>query len=73
MLPETITQLAISHGSSEKCDILLLSRPDYTIFDEIRNTKDFELFADLRLSGVGMVGVLHATKAVDAIQRFSEE
>ncbi len=71
VLPENITQLAISHGSSEEVhDVLLLSRPDYTIFDEIRNTKDFELFADLRLSGVGMVGVLHATKAVDAIQRF---
>ena len=71
VLPETITQHEISHGSSEEVhDILLLSRPDYTIFYEIRNTKDFELFADLRLSGVGMVGVLHATKAVDAIQRF---
>ena len=51
-------------------DILLLSRPDYTIFDEMRNTEDFRLFADLRLSGVGMLGVMHATKSIDAIQRF---
>jgi ATPase len=70
-LPEAITQLAISHGSSKEVhDVLLLSRPDYTIFDEMRNTEDFRLFADLRLSGVGMVGVLHATNPIDAIQRF---
>ena len=66
-----ITQYAISHGSLEEIhDILLLSRPDYTIFDEIRNTRDFRLFADMRLTGIGMVGVVHATQPIDAIQRF---
>jgi ATPase len=70
-LPDSITQYAISHGSPQEIhDILLLSRPDYTIFDEMRNTDDFRLFADMRLSGVGMVGVVHATNAIDAIQRF---
>ncbi len=71
VLPDEITQFAISHGSSEEIhDILLLSRPDYTIYDEMRNTNDFLLFSDLRLSGVGMIGVIHATQAIDAIQRF---
>ncbi|RJQ17136.1 PIN domain-containing protein [Candidatus Woesearchaeota archaeon] len=71
VLPEEITQYAISHGSNEEIhDILLLSRPDYTLFDEMRNTSDFKLFSDLRLSGVGMVGVVHATNPIDAIQRF---
>ncbi len=71
ILPDSITQLAISRGSPEEIhDILLLSRPDYTIFDEMRNTPDFQLFADLRLSGVGMVGVVHGTGPIDAIQRF---
>ncbi len=71
ILPETITQFAISHGTPEEIhDILLLSRPDYTIFDEMRNTDDFMLFSDLRLSGVGMIGIVHATTPVDAIQRF---
>ncbi len=70
-LGDEITQYSMSHGSSQEIhDILLLSRPDYTIFDEMRNTEDFRLFADLRLSGVGMVGVIHATKPIDAIQRF---
>lgn len=70
-LPENITQYAISHGTPEEIhDILLLCRPDYTIFDEMRNTPDFKLFADLRLAGVGMVGVIHATAPIDAIQRF---
>jgi len=71
ILPDNITQYAISHGSSQEIhDILLLSRPDYTFFDEMRNTDDFKLFADLRLAGVGMVGVVHATNPIDAIQRF---
>ncbi len=71
ILADDITQYAISHGSAEEIhDILLLSRPDYTIFDEMRNTDDFSLFADMRLSGVGMIGVMHATKTIDAIQRF---
>jgi len=71
ILPERITQYSISYGSAQEIhDILLLSRPDYTIFDEMRNTDDFKLFADLRLAGVGMVGVVHATSPVDAIQRF---
>ena len=36
----------------------------------MRNTDDFKLFADLRLAGVGMIGVVHATNPIDAIQRF---
>jgi len=71
VLPDNITQYAISHGSAQEIhDVLLLSRPDYTIFDEMRNTSDFQLFADLRLSGIGLAGVVHATNPIDAIQRF---
>lgn len=71
ILSERITQYAISYGDAQEIhDILLLSRPDYTIFDEMRNTDDFKMFADLRLAGVGMIGVVHATSPVDAIQRF---
>jgi len=71
VVPDTVTQLALSRGSPEEIhDILLLSRPDYSLFDEMRNPKDFELFADLRLAGVGMVGVVHGTCPMDAIQRF---
>ncbi|KYK26295.1 hypothetical protein AYK26_05295 [Euryarchaeota archaeon SM23-78] len=70
-LSDEVTQYSMNYGSSQEIhDILLLSRPDYTIFDEMRNTEDFRLFSDLRLSGVGMVGVIHATKPIDAIQRF---
>jgi ATPase len=71
VLPESVTQYAISHGSAQEIhDILLLSRPDYTIFDEMRNTGDFHLFSDLRLAGIGLAGVVHATNPIDAIQRF---
>jgi ATPase len=48
----------------------LLVRPDYTIFDEVRRREDFTTFSDLRLTGVGMVGVIHANSPLDAIQRF---
>ncbi len=71
ILPDTVTQYAISHGSPQEIhDILLLSRPDYSVFDEMRNTADFALFADLRLAGIGLAGVVHATNPIDAIQRF---
>ncbi len=71
ILPDSITQYAISHGDAQEIhDILLLSRPDYTVFDEMRNTNDFKLYADLRLSGIGLAGVVHATSPIDAIQRF---
>ena len=71
VLSDEVTQYAISHGTYQEIhDILLLSRPDYTLFDEMRNTEDFELFADLRLAGVGMLGIVHATNPIDAIQRF---
>ncbi|MBL7160878.1 MAG: Flp pilus assembly complex ATPase component TadA [Candidatus Aenigmarchaeota archaeon] len=66
-----ITQYAPLNGDWAKtADMLLLVRPDYTIFDEIRKTHDFKVFGDMRLSGVGMIGVMHATDAVSAIQRF---
>jgi len=66
-----ITQYGPLEGDFEKtADILLLVRPDYSVYDEIRKTKDFGVFADMRLAGVGMVGVVHASNAVDAIQRF---
>ncbi|MHA1913648.1 MAG: ATPase, T2SS/T4P/T4SS family [Promethearchaeota archaeon] len=66
-----ITQYTKLEGSLENsADILLLVRPDFTIFDEVRTTKDFEVYADFRLSGVGMVGVVHSSSAIDAIQRF---
>jgi len=70
-LPPEITQYSKNIGTSDEIhDILLLSRPDYTIFDEMRNTPDFKLYTDMRLAGVGMVGVVHATTPIDAIQRF---
>lgn len=71
ILEDMITQYTALEGSMEKTgDILLLVRPDYTIFDEMRTTDDFKVFTDLRLAGVGMVGVVHATRAIDAVQRF---
>jgi len=70
-VPDQVTQYGPLEGSFEKAvDILLLVRPDYTIFDEVRRAHDFEVFADMRLAGVGMVGVVHASSPLDAIQRF---
>ena len=66
-----ITQYTKLDGSFENsADVLLLVRPDYTIFDEVRRREDFRIFSDLRLTGVGMVGVVHANTPLDAIQRF---
>ena len=71
-LPDEITQYAPLEGSMENtADVLLLVRPDYTIYDELRKNSDFNIFADMRLAGVGMIGVVHATRPIDAIQRIS--
>jgi len=68
---DNVTQYTELGGSMEKtADSLLMVRPDYTIYDEVRKTDDFEVFADMRLAGVGMVGVVHATRAIDALQRL---
>jgi ATPase len=70
-VPDEVTQYGPLEGSFEKAvDILLLVRPDYTIFDEVRRAQDFAVFSDMRLAGVGMVGVVHASSPLDAIQRF---
>ncbi len=66
-----VTQYSkLDESFDNSADILLLVRPDYTIFDEVRRREDFVTFADLRLTGVGMVGVVHANSPLDAIQRF---
>jgi len=68
---EEITQYGPLNGDFAKtADLLLLVRPDYTIFDEIRQPEHFRIFAEMRLAGVGMVGVVHSSEAIDAIQRF---
>ena len=66
-----ITQYTALEGDMQKtADVLLLVRPDYVIYDEVRTSEDMKVFADMRLAGVGMVGVIHSTHAMDAVQRF---
>jgi len=70
-VPDHITQYTSLEGSMEgTADVLLLVRPDYVIFDELRKTEHFRIFADMRLAGMGMIGVVHAMEIQDAIQRF---
>lgn len=72
-VPDQITQYTMLDGSmSNTADVLLLVRPDFVIFDELRKNEDFSVFADMRLAGLGMVGVIHANSVQDAIQRFSD-
>ncbi len=66
-----ITQYKDLEDSMENTgDFLLLARPDYTVFDEVRKTSDFEVYSDMRMAGVGMIGIVHASQAVDAVQRL---
>ncbi|MFX0117438.1 MAG: ATPase, T2SS/T4P/T4SS family [Candidatus Hodarchaeota archaeon] len=65
-----ITQYTALGSMTQTADILLLVRPDFVIYDELRTTDDFRVFADMRLAGVGLVGVVHSTSAIDSIQRF---
>lgn len=68
--PEVAHYGPLDGDFKHSAEVLLLARPDYTIFDEIRKTEDFHVFTDLRLAGVGMVGICHASSPIDAIQRF---
>jgi ATPase len=68
--PEVTQYTALGGEMAKTADSLLMVRPDYTIYDEVRKTDDFEVFADMRLAGVGMVGVVHATRGIDALQRL---
>lgn len=66
-----ITQYTGLGGDMERTgDLILLVRPDYTVFDEMRSTDDFGVFSDMRLAGVGMIGVVHASRGIDAVQRL---
>lgn len=70
-LPNVVSQYSKHYASSRDLhDILLLSRPDYTVFDEMRDDDDFVVYVDLRLAGIGMIGVVHATSSIDAVQRL---
>ncbi|MFD1644208.1 PINc/VapC family ATPase [Haloarchaeobius litoreus] len=68
--PEITQYTELDGEMANTADALLMVRPDYTIYDEVRKTNDFEVFADMRLAGVGMIGVVHATRAIDALQRL---
>ncbi|MDD4299518.1 MAG: PINc/VapC family ATPase [Methanomicrobium sp.] len=71
LVPDHITQYTALEGSMENtAEVMLLMRPDFVIFDELRKKTDFSVFADMRLAGIGMVGVVHANDAHDAMQRF---
>ena len=71
LLSPPITQYSKNFAGSEEIhDILFLVRPDYILFDEMRDTPDFKLYTDLRLGGSNMLGVLHAATSIDTIHRF---
>lgn len=70
-LNDNITQYSKNFTNSEEIhDILFLSRPDYIVFDEMRDTPDFQLYIDIRLAGSNVLGVLHSATPIDAVQRF---
>jgi ATPase len=49
-VPDEVVQYSKNLGNRDDIhNVLLLTRPDYTFFDEMRVTEDFRLYADLRL------------------------
>ena len=68
--PDITQYTALDDSMENTGDFLLLVRPDFTVFDEVRRTSDFEVFSDMRMAGVGMIGIVHASEAVDAVQRL---
>ena len=71
VLPPDVTQYAPLDGSWEKtAELLLMVRPDFVVFDEMRTTEDMRVYADMRLAGVGLIGVVHSNSAIAAVQRL---
>lgn len=71
IVSDEITQYSKNLATDQELhDILLLSRPDNVIFDEMRDTPDFFLYKDLRLAGIGLVGVAHSSEPIDLINRL---
>ncbi|MDN7011540.1 ATPase [Methanoculleus sp. FWC-SCC3] len=72
-VPDHITQYTALEGSmANTAEALLLVRPDYVIFDELRKNEDFNVYADMRLAGMGMVGVVHGMEVHDCLRRFCD-
>ncbi len=70
-VPREITQYgALDRDMQWTGEIILLVRPDHVVYDEVRTTNDFTVFADMRLAGIGLFGVTHANRAIDAVQRL---
>ncbi|MDO5847065.1 MAG: PINc/VapC family ATPase [Methanocorpusculum sp.] len=72
MVNDKITQYTSLDGSIAAAgEVLTLLRPDYVIFDEMRRSEELAVFADLRLSGIKVIGGLHAKSALDALIRLA--
>ncbi len=70
-VPDLISQYTALDGRMEAtAEMVMMLRPDYVVYDELRRTEDFRVFADMRLAGVGMIGVLHAENVHAALRRF---
>lgn len=70
-VPKEVTQYgALDRDMKWTGDVILLVRPDHVLYDEVRTTEDFRTFGDMRLAGVGLIGVTHANRAIDAVQRL---
>ncbi len=72
MVHDKITQYTSLDGSIAAAgEVITLLRPDYVVFDEMRRSEELAVFADLRLSGIKVIGGLHAKSALDALIRLA--
>ncbi|MGB0651604.1 MAG: ATPase, T2SS/T4P/T4SS family [Thermoplasmatota archaeon] len=70
-VPKEVTQYgALDRDMQWTGEVMLLVRPDHVVYDEVRTTGDFRVFADMRMAGIGLFGVTHASRAIDAVQRL---
>jgi len=70
-LPEEIAQYNLNDGSSNEIkDIFSINKPDFVVFDELKNTEELRLFSDLRIMGISVFGTMVSKNLVGALQRF---
>lgn len=59
------------NGDLEKSvEFILLNKPDYVVFDEIRRSRDLKLIHELRVSGIGVIAFMSSSNLSTAMTRI---
>ncbi len=66
----SISYYSSLNGDLEKTlDFIILNKPDYVIFDEIRRPRDFQMIHNLRASGINVIAFMNSSELKLALEK----